>query len=470
MRDQDSRLLLEVGELLAAHYDTLALDQQDGPVQAFGRYLQACRECQEISIQELAQEAGVPQVEVLAYERGLLPPQSIKVESLQRLASALEEEIDSFLCLLQSSLVTPTEVGRRSPMLRWLTQSFSNVNKLTLRQVVFSLLFALLFLCVVIRLKQPWLWAPAQPAPKSGDAVSMAPGQSPMVGAAVDNPFPTGGASEGTAPLAIQETDRPATLYIRLPMGVITATVASITVTDMIYKVTVELSRPMATADETSQTHNKARQRPPSDRLLASLPLTNLMPPLLPVKSELMEITPPFNPPEPGSPGGAAAPSAAAASLPARATGSGEEANNAAAATMPFTGAMPIVHVISEDENLSCVAEHYYTTPSLYHLICLFNFGNLTCQGQIIKKGDRLSIPTWNDLATANEQMRQYLATINQYMDLQNLLGSANVGAFTSRRRGIDYFCLDSDYERFGAPLVAAGKALPSKFANQTGP
>jgi hypothetical protein len=117
MRDQENRLLQEVGELLATHYDTLAPGQQDSPAHAFGRYLRACRECQEISIQELAQKAGVPQVEVLAYERGLLPQRSVRVDSLQRWASALEEEIDAFLLLLQSNPLTPADVGRGSPLL-----------------------------------------------------------------------------------------------------------------------------------------------------------------------------------------------------------------------------------------------------------------------------------------------------------------------------------------------------------------
>ena len=106
MQREENKLLEEIGELLAMHYEDWQMQDHTRPELAFGCYLRSLRRCHQLTIAEVAARTKLPESEILAYERGLIPQNVIKVVSLKALAETLDEEIDTFLLLLEVDLVS----------------------------------------------------------------------------------------------------------------------------------------------------------------------------------------------------------------------------------------------------------------------------------------------------------------------------------------------------------------------------
>jgi len=137
------------------------------------------------------------------------------------------------------------------------------------------------------------------------------------------------------------------------------------------------------------------------------------------------------------------------------------------------SGQQLVLHVLDHDENPWCLAEKYYSVDhsvaernkagSLYPLLCLYNFGVNECK-PLFREGMTILIPTQEDLIPIDSPLGIYLAENETVGELFTTVSKAQAINNRANRRGLEYFCVDGDYERYGKP------ALTQQQVAQAGP
>lgn len=443
MLEHNDQLLNEIGDLLATHYETWKEQPPDRPEVAFGRYLAASRRQQQLSMAELAQRAGIPESEVLAYEHGLIPQSHIKAEPLQALATALAEEVDTFFLLLGVTsgvepAPTPQLPGSLPPGHRFTPDG----NQL------------------VARLAPP----PISPAPSR---------RVPLVGRvphhqAVRRPSP----APHHPTLRIPAVAMP--LVVLLVIFIVGAGQQQLFVAPPMLSTKPMVSKP--TQADCLSLLGASQRNCPSTRLAhqpAPTAVVRIQPAIMgqgvAVTQAIQQATPVSVEPQVV----AAMPSPVVVSSTAVAVPLAPTAIQASYQPQPatVTNSVPVTvavaeellsHQVEESENLWCIAKKYYDDGDLYPLLCQYNYGEPLCS-QPLHPGDLLFIPVAADFAAKNLALDQLNPIPSGKLNQFRRIDRATINANSLKLRGVDYWCQDNDDEiyREGKPAESVAQANP---------
>jgi len=113
-KQQHEQFLREFGALLTAHTRHGHALQQPQALLHLADYVGSARRHQRLSRAALAQKTGSTEAEIYALEQGLLPYSELDLRFLHRLATALDEELETLLLLLgRPALVQATRLQDR---------------------------------------------------------------------------------------------------------------------------------------------------------------------------------------------------------------------------------------------------------------------------------------------------------------------------------------------------------------------
>jgi transcriptional regulator with XRE-family HTH domain len=457
MQAEDNKLLEEIGELLAIHYEDWQMQEHSGPEVAFGRYLRSVRRVQELTIAQVATRTKLPESEILAYERGLIPQRLIKVVSLKALAETLDEEIDTFLLLLEANLVGETGPKPSKGVDGGRAESQRSQGNYGHR----------LF---------PGYGHPDHNESTGAVAVLERDGQ---LGSSITKVH----AVEPATPLPIGTVVTP-------PKRTLRQVVADPIWQNKIYRVWAPVATlllffclqvptfhpdwmagyhfsfspfvqaPKINSDQSlgnpliaAQMHQRSVQ---SSTMAYKMAMTDSLP-LRPFSTELAQtfskqIWWPLIQPNSFDEVFTAKFQAASISIPKQPSAL---PSNLQIANTPIQ----VVHMIGAGEGMACIANQYYQNETFYPLLCLYNFGSTQCT-QSLQIGHLVTIPVFEDFNQDDPQVRQALAqlpagVINRFKAISRDNVNTN---YAERLRGIDYFCQNDDYQNYGEPLVKAGK------------
>lgn len=467
MQTEDNKLLDEIGELLAIHYEDWQVLGHKGPELAFGRYLRSVRRVQQLTIAEVAARAKLPESEILAYERGVIPQRCIKVVSLKALAETLDEEVDTFLLLLEANLVgkaspTPSKGadGSRSAGKRTqgnyghrLFPGYGHIDHNESTGIVAASAHT-------SRLRhsnhQVHTVEPATPPPIH---TANAPSKRTLRQVVAD-PLWQNKIYRVWAPvvtfllffcLQVQA------FYPGLKVGYYPLSAPSVQSTK------VDINKPL----DNPSIAVEARQRSMQLNTVASkMAMTNslqLRPSNIgPSRAISRQVWWSLAQPSPFD--GLFAPKFQSAPISIPKQPADLPANSQIVDTP-----IPVVHMIGAGEGLACIANQYYQNETFYPLLCLYNFGSTQCT-QPLRIGHLVTIPVFEDFQQSDPQIRQALAQlsaglINSFKTISRDAVNANQA---ERFRGIDYFCQGDDYQNYGEPLVKAGKVDLARVQQKT--
>jgi hypothetical protein len=466
MSDLNEQVLAELGDLLATHYEDMQAIGEDRPEITLGRYLRACRKWQVLTITEMAAIANVPASEILAYEQGLIPKRRIKIDSLQALAGALDESIERFVLLLEAGLVTEKESGCNIPWKhRFLSRLSTYISDV--RQIqAYHLWRAVAIVTLLFCFHSTYLMAPA-PGQSTEAAVAGYTNTAPLV--------PPNANEGSTEPLAAEQ--RVATT-IRSPARAPVANQSPDSTTAAAPGSELAMAGELPIPPARGATRHPfllEATSPPSGETMGAIqdqPAANVGAPGKASLSQDVGINP------------ALAANANPGWLANLFTGAPDALADALATQVPLDNSMTVVemddqaprqelvvapqllHTITLRENPWCIAMKYYELGSLYPLICLYNFGNSECGGSL-QPGKTLVIPTIENFTSANGQSSAiWEQTRARELEQLKTISTDFMRVNQSKLRGIDYFCEQEDYEKYGAPLIAAGQV---KAANGVG-
>lgn len=452
MLEHNDELLNEIGDLLATHYETWKECPQEGPEVAFGRYLAATRRQQKLSIAELAQKAGLPESEVLAYEHGLIPQTRIKAQPLQAMATALGEDLAIFLLILGVDIgaepppttqhpdspatghrfapdgnqatarltplpISPMPIGRlrligraQSPTEATPTAPSRLFVHRRVQQIVTPLVVGLLLICVGAA-----HYRFAHPVPLPSPTVSVPISQSCSATAVGTNRLRCPGEQLTSVPAQSTNLEVAAE-----PAGVASssAVISSITAkaqSTVVHKPVTTLSSPAALLETNRRTEPAAA-------------------PMIPV------------------------------SLPTQPTASAQPVNPLPPPGEPVASLTE--HKVDELENLWCIAQKYYDDGDLYPLICQFNFGDALCS-QPLHPGDLLKIPVLADFTALPMPLdTQSLPIAPAKLERFKQIERETVSVNHHKQRGVDYWCEENDDEIYARRQVGSVAQISGAVLN----
>lgn len=455
MSEHTGRLLAEIGDLLAIHYDTLAVEGEQTPQRALGRYLRACRDCQEFTLSEVAQRSGVSESEILAYEHGLIPPNAIKADTLRALAYALGEELDAFLLFLEADLVHQPDLRPDQPDPLWFAGKLADLRHLSLRHLSLPVMLALTILSLSFHFtssSQPKVVDTPQ-TQQSALPVALASTLVPeaieiQVGA--DTLYISGDFNHWQPQEGTHDPDR-WSLSIDLAESTVFSSELPILQTSAGQQVRLIVAVEPVSIEVTPGAIDAVSSASGSFLDPKTVATTTNWP----TEGELADhirsgaLTPP----------GVAAQVKVEPerTMPATQVIASLPAGREVAATPVIESvesAEPLLHTIGAGEGFECIGEKYYVKKKLYPLICHYNFPGQECSTIILRTGDQLAIPTLEDFNAQGQLLPQLLQELRIEEDVMPWLTSASVHARQAARRGEAYFCQDDDYARFNTVAV----------------
>ncbi len=427
MQAEDNKLLEEIGELLAIHYEDWQIQEHSGPEVAFGRYLRSLRRNQQLTIAEVAHQAKLPESEILAYERGLIPQRLIKVVSLKALAETLDEEIDTFLLLLEANL--SSESSPKPPAANGDRAGGNYGHRLF-------------------------------PGFKYDDhlditgAVATLEGKNRLVGNSK-----TAHTAQSTTLLTMHTATAPPKCTLRQVVAdplwqiKIYRVWAPLTIFVLIICLQVSIFYPRGKAGHHSLSSTAVKSGPTNPSQSPHIGGPSIEASYNPLPKDVLLATQ-------GISTVAQAP-APKPTVPDKGMqqSTKSEHEKQTAELVPFVDiSLPIIHEVDDGENWSCIAKQYYGSATFYPLICLYNFGDAQCT-KPVPKGELVEIPAFEDFKR-EPQINQSLANLpNTLVDSFKAISKSTINTNqVEHLRGIDYFCQAGDYERFGEKWVLSGQ------------